>query len=149
MRHNLHIQEKLMSWIFFILRFVGVLMKICSEINFLKIMYGSNFTVTMSILYFLQILVKAFWNRHFSRNIQIWTFSFYRFFKAPYKLHKNVKHQYCPNIMYQKPLPEASPKFCTCNFRRGRFLGHILLIFLSFFVNLIINPDYTLDFVQR
>ena len=27
-------------------------------------------------------------------------------------------------------------------------LGHILLIFLSFFVNLIINPDDTLDFVQ-
>ena len=26
-------------------------------------------------------------------------------------------------------------------------LGHTLLIFLSFFVNLIINPDYTLDFV--
>ena len=27
-------------------------------------------------------------------------------------------------------------------------LGHILLIFLSFFVNLIINSDYTPDFVQ-
>ena len=27
-------------------------------------------------------------------------------------------------------------------------LGHTLLIFLSFFVNLIINPDYALDFVQ-
>ena len=27
-------------------------------------------------------------------------------------------------------------------------LGNILLIFLSFFVNLIINPDYTLDLVQ-
>ena len=43
-----------MSWILFILRYVGVLMKICSEIkNFLKIMYGSNFTAAERITNFL------------------------------------------------------------------------------------------------
>ena len=52
-----------MSWTFFILRYVGVLIKICSEIkNFHKIMYGSNFTVAermSNFLHFSQILLKG------------------------------------------------------------------------------------------
>ena len=43
-----------MSWILFISRYVGVLMKTCSEIQiFLKIMYGSNFTAPGRITDFL------------------------------------------------------------------------------------------------
>ena len=44
-----------------------------------------------------------------------------------------------------KPHPDSVFKVHTIS-EAG--LGHTLLIFLSFFVNLIINPDYTLDFVQ-
>ena len=52
-----------MSWIFFILRYDGVLMKICLETkNVLEIMNDSNFTVAgriTSFLYFSQILLKG------------------------------------------------------------------------------------------
>ena len=52
-----------MSWIFFILRYDGVLMKICLETkNVLEIMNDSNFTVAgriISFLYFSQILLKG------------------------------------------------------------------------------------------
>ena len=44
-----------------------------------------------------------------------------------------------------KPQPNSIFKVHTIS-EAG--LGHTLLIFLSFFVNLIINLDYTLDFVQ-
>ena len=81
-----------MSWIFFILRYDGVLMKICLETkNVLEIMNDSNFTVAgriTSFLYFSQILLKGI-----------------------LKIYKYEQHAYCPNIMYQKPLPETSPKF--------------------------------------
>ena len=52
-----------MSWIIFILRYVGVPIKIFSEIkNFLKNMYGSNFAAARRITnfpYFSQILLKS------------------------------------------------------------------------------------------
>ena len=44
-----------------------------------------------------------------------------------------------------KPHPNSAFKVHTIS-EVG--LGHILFIFLSFSVILIINPDYTLDFVQ-
>ena len=51
--------------------------------------------------------------------------------------------------MYRKPLPETSPNsvFKVHTISEAG-LGYILLIFLGFFVNLIINLDYTLDFVE-
>ena len=52
-----------MSWIFFILRYDGVLMKICLETkNVLEIMNDSNLTVAGRItnfLYFSQVLLKG------------------------------------------------------------------------------------------
>ena len=52
-----------MLWIFFILRYDGVLMKICLETkNVLEIMNDSNLTVAGRItnfLYFSQILLKG------------------------------------------------------------------------------------------
>ena len=75
---TIYTSRKLISWIFFILRYVGVLMKICSEIkHFLKIMYGSNFTAAGRITnfpYFSQILLKGilkqtFWSKYLNMNI--------------------------------------------------------------------------------
>ena len=43
--------------------------------------------------------------------------------------------------------PHANSIFIVDTISEAGF-GHILLIFISFFVNLIINPDYTLNFVQ-
>ena len=48
-----------MSWNLFILRYVGVIVKIYLEIkNFPKIMYHYNFTAA-NFLYFLQMLFKG------------------------------------------------------------------------------------------
>ena len=58
-----------MSWNLFILRYVGVIVKIYLEIkNFPKIMYHYNFTAA-NFLHFLQMLLKGILKLY---NMNIW-----------------------------------------------------------------------------